>query len=157
MKYSLNTTIIEPEAKNEIKNAIILLHGYGGDGKDISSLSYNWKRFLKNSVFLCPDAHEKCSINSNGFQWFDLTKEDPNYIIQQVLIAEKKINQFIEEIKKEYNLNNSRIIISGFSQGCMMAINVGLTSNESFGCIVGFSGKIIDKENLSKRIKSKTK
>ena len=157
MKYSLNTTIIEPEAKNEIKNAIILLHGYGGDGKDISSLSYNWKRFLKNSIFLCPDAHEKCSINPNGFQWFDLTKEDPNYIIQQVLIAEKKINQFIEEIKKEYNLNNSRIIISGFSQGCMMAINVGLTSNESFGCIVGFSGKIIDKENLSKRIKSKTK
>ena len=100
MKYSLNTTIIEPEAKNEIKNAIILLHGYGGDGKDISSLSYNWKRFLKNSVFLCPDAHEKCSINPNGFQWFDLTKEDPNYIIQQVLIADKKINQFIEEIKQ---------------------------------------------------------
>ena len=157
MKYSLNTTIIEPETKNEINNAIILLHGYGGDGKDISALSYNWKRFLKNSIFLCPDGHEKCSINPNGFQWFDLTREDPNYILEQTLIAEKKINHFIEEIKEEYKLSNSRICISGFSQGCMMAINVGLTANDKFGCIVGFSGKIINQENLSKRIKSKTK
>ena len=37
-----------------------------------------------------------------------------------------------------------------------MSINVGLTSNESFNCIVGFSGKIINKDDLSTRIKSKT-
>ena len=39
----------------------------------------------------------------------------------------------------------------------MMSINIGLTSDESFNCIVGFSGKIINIENISKRIKSKTK
>ena len=39
----------------------------------------------------------------------------------------------------------------------MMALNVGLTSSEKFSCIVGFSGKIIDKEDLDKRIKSDTK
>jgi phospholipase/carboxylesterase len=38
-----------------------------------------------------------------------------------------------------------------------MSINIGLTSDESFNCVVGFSGKIIDKDNLSKRIFSKTK
>ena len=38
-----------------------------------------------------------------------------------------------------------------------MSINIGLTSNENFGCIVGFSGKIIDKNNLSERIISKPK
>ena len=37
-----------------------------------------------------------------------------------------------------------------------MSINVGLTSENSFNSIVGFSGKIIDKDNLSKRIKSKS-
>ena len=37
-----------------------------------------------------------------------------------------------------------------------MSINVGLTSSESFNCIVGFSGKIIDKNDLSSRIKAKT-
>ena len=38
-----------------------------------------------------------------------------------------------------------------------MSINIGLTSDENFGCIVGFSGKIIDKKNLSERIISKPK
>ena len=39
----------------------------------------------------------------------------------------------------------------------MMSINLGLTSNENFNCIVGFSGKIINKKNLQKRKKSDTK
>ena len=156
MKFSLNSTIIKPEKNEEIKNAVILLHGYGGDGKDISMLTLNWKRFLKNTIFLCPDAHEICKINPNGFQWFDLNTEDTEYILNQSKKAENKLNQYIEEVKLEYKLKNSQICISGFSQGCMMSINVGLTSNESFNCIVGFSGKIIDMNDLSSRIKTKT-
>ena len=39
----------------------------------------------------------------------------------------------------------------------MMCINIGLTSDTNFNCVVGFSGKIINKENLSERITSKTK
>ena len=100
MSFSLNTKIIEPEENIKIDNAIILLHGYGGDGKDISILSLNWKRFFPNTIFLCPDGHEVCSINPNGYQWFDLTKEDPNYILEQSLIAEQKLKKFIDEIKK---------------------------------------------------------
>ena len=157
MTFSLNTTVIKPDENNKINSAIILLHGYGGDGKDISTLTYNWKRFLPNTVFLCPNGHEVCSINPNGFQWFDLSNDDPKYIIEQSLIAEKIINKFIKEVKELYKLRNSKICLSGFSQGCMMSINLGLTSDENFNCVVGFSGKIIDKEHLSKRISSKTK
>ena len=156
MTFCLKTIIIKPEKDTSINSAIILLHGYGGDGKDISMLTLNWKRFLKNTIFLCPDAHELCKVNPSGFQWFDLNIEDPEYILVESKKAENKLKQYIEEIKLEYKLKNSEICISGFSQGCMMSINVGLTSNESFNCIVGFSGKIINKDDLSTRIKSKT-
>ena len=156
MKFSLDTKIIKPE-NNNIKNAVILLHGYGGDGNDISAVTLNWKRFLPETIFLCPNGHETCSINSNGFQWFSLDKDDPAYILEESIKAEKKLNYFINEIKSEYKLNNSKICILGFSQGCMMSINLGLIADENFNCIVGFSGKIIDKENISNRIKSKTK
>ena len=47
MTFCLDSIIIKPENGVEIKNAIILLHGYGGDGKDISMLSINWKRNFK--------------------------------------------------------------------------------------------------------------
>ena len=157
MAFSLNTTIIKPDQNNKINNAVILLHGYGGEGKDISMLTLNWKRFLPNTVFLCPNGHEKCSINQSGFQWFDLSKDDPKYIIEQSLKAEQIIKKYINEVKELYKLNNSQICLSGFSQGCMMSINIGLTSDENFNCVVGFSGKIIDKDNLAKRISSTTK
>ena len=155
LKFSLDTTAIFPEKDQEIKNAIILLHGYGGDGIDISALSLNWKRFLPNTIFLCPNGHEKCKINPIGYQWFDLSVDDPNYILEESLKAEEKIKLYIEEIKNEFKLNNQEICLSGFSQGCMMSINISLTSKENFNCVVGFSGKIINKENLLKRIKSK--
>ena len=156
MTFCLNTIIIKPEEGTEIKKAIVLLHGNGGDGKDISMLTLNWKRHLPNTVFICPNGHEKCTINPSGYQWFDLTKEDSSYILEESIKAENIIKKFIEEVKLEYNLSNQQICLSGFSQGCMMSLNVGLTSNEKFLCIVGFSGKIIDQINLKDRIKNST-
>ena len=156
MTFCLDSIIIKPEEGTEIKHAIILLHGYGGDGKDISMLSLNWKRHMPNTVFICPNGHETCPINPSGFQWFDLTKDDTDYILDQSIKAEEKIKLFINEIKQEFNLKNNQICLSGFSQGCMMSLNVGLTSEEKFLCIVGFSGKIINQNNLKTRIKNST-
>ena len=157
MTFCLDSTIVRPEDNKEIKNAIILLHGYGGDGKDISMLSLNWKRHLPNTIFICPNGHETCSINPSGFQWFDLTKDDPKYILEQSFNAEKKLSQFIEEVKNQFSLDNNKICLSGFSQGCMMSINLGLTLDQEFACIIGFSGKIINQENLKLRKKISTK
>jgi len=156
MTFCLESTIIEPENDKKINNAIILLHGYGGDGKDISMLSLNWKRHLPNTIFICPNGHEPCVVNPSGFQWFDLSRDDPKYVLDEVKKAENILRQFIDEIKKEFNLENNKICLSGFSQGCMMSINLGLTSNEKYSCIVGFSGKIIDQEYLKINKKAST-
>jgi len=148
MTFCLDSIIIKPENNREIKSAIVLLHGYGGDGKDISMMSLNWKRHLPNTIIICPNGHERCLINPSGYQWFDLSNDDPNYILEEVKKAEKKLNQFISEIKNEFNLENNKICLSGFSQGCMMSLNLGLTSNEEYCCLVGFSGKIINQKYL---------
>jgi phospholipase/carboxylesterase len=157
MTFCLTTATIKPENDIPVDNAVILLHGYGGDGKDISMLALNWKRFLPNTIFFCPNGYETCSINPSGYQWFDLTKDDPKYILEQSKKAEQKLNQFINEIKDKYNIASSKICLSGFSQGCMMSINLGLTSRENYNCIVGFSGKIINQKDLEKRKISSTK
>ncbi len=156
MSFCLESTIIKPEKDKNINNVVVLLHGYGGDGRDISMLTLNWKRYLPNTIFICPDGHETCAINPSGYQWFDLTIDDPNYILKESLKAEKRLNKFLDQVKEEYNLNNKQIILSGFSQGCMLSINVGLTAEQDFNCIIGFSGKIINIENLKKRRKNLT-
>ena len=157
MTFCLDTIIIPPENNQPIKNAVILLHGYGGDGKDISMLTLNWKRFLKNTLFLCPNGHQKCEINPVGFLWFVLSRNDEEYILEKSLDAEILLKKYIEEIKEKYQLSNSKIVLGGFSQGCMMSINVGTTTEDEINCIVGFSGKIINVTNLQNRIKNKSK
>ena len=155
MTFCLNSTIIRPENGTKIKNAIILLHGYGGDGQDISMVSLNWKRYLPNTIFICPNGIEPCSINPKGYQWFDLSDNQDN-TLDQSKKAEKKLFKFIEEIKQEFNLDNNKICLSGFSQGCMMSLSIGLTSTENFNCIIGFSGKILDQKDLQSRKKNST-
>ena len=156
MTFCLETTVIKPENNLTIQNAIILLHGYGGDGKDISTLSLNWKRHLPNTVFICPNGHEVCPINPTGYQWFDLSIDNPEYILLEVKKSENILNQFINEIKKKFNLDNNKICLAGFSQGCMMSLNLGLTSDQKYQCIIGFSGKIIDQNYLKSNKKVST-
>ena len=154
-KYSLNVTSVPPFLEGKPQQAIILCHGYGGDGKDISILANNWRRFLPNAIFLCPDAPEICSINSGGYQWFDLMSEDESKIVENSLIAEKKLNLFIDEILESLNLSPDKLGLVGFSQGCMLALQTALKREDEIKCILGYSGKIMNKNYLDGKIVSR--
>ena len=126
INYSLETTSILPLSKDKPKEIVVLCHGYGGDGKDISMLAMNWQRFLPNSIFLCPNAPEKCSVNPQGYQWFDLTSEDEEVILEKSLVAEKKLNLFLDQVLDNYQLKPKKMALVGFSQGSMMIMQAGL-------------------------------
>ena len=156
-EYILNYKSVLPLSKDKPEQAIILCHGYGGDGNDISSLALNWQRFLPNAIFLCPDAPEICSVNPQGFQWFDLSSEKEEVILEKSLIAEEKLSKFIDQVSENLELNNNKLALVGFSQGCMMSIQVGIKRKKQINCIVGYSGKIINQNHLSKNVNSKPK
>ena len=155
MTFCLDTKIIKPATNKDIKNIVVLLHGYGGDGNDIAQVTLNWKRFLPNTLFICPNAPETCSINPSGFQWFDLSQDDEEFVLNESKKNELILKKFLKEINEKFSLPNSKICISGFSQGCMMSINVRLSSDDKYSGVLGFSGKIINKKDLSKRINFK--
>ena len=155
MSYSLNTTILEPLSKSKPKNAVILCHGYGGDGKDISILANYWKAHLPDTIFICPDAPEKCAASSQGFQWFDLIDQTREQILSKSLVAENKLNNLINEVKDKNNLSANQIIISGFSQGSMICLQTGVKRKDKINSVIGYSGKIIDTDHLGKNIVSR--
>ena len=156
MSYSLNTTILNPISKEKPKNAVILCHGYGGDGKDISLLAAYWQTYLPETLFICPDAPEKCTVSPTGYQWFDLNSENTkDQILTKSLVAEIKLNQLIDEVKEKNNFSANQIVIGGFSQGCMISLQTGIKRKDIINSIVGYSGRIIDVEHLGKNIVSK--
>jgi phospholipase/carboxylesterase len=155
MSYSLNTTILNPLSKEKPKNAVILCHGYGGDGKDISLLASYWRTYLPDTLFVCPDAPEKCAVSPKGFQWFDLMDQTHDQILVKSLVAEIKLNTLIDEVKKNNNLTGEKIAVGGFSQGCMISLQTGIKRKDKINSIIGYSGKIIYTKHLQNNINSR--
>ena len=155
MTFSLNTIILEPLSKEKPKNAVILCHGYGGDGKDISISTSYWRAHLTETIFICPDAPEKCEASPSGYQWFDLMDQSSEQILSKSLVAENKLNKLIDEVKLKYELKGHQIIIGGFSQGCMITLQTGIKRKDKINSIIGYSGRIISTEHLSKNIISR--
>ena len=155
MTFSLNTIILEPLSKKKPKNAVILCHGYGGDGKDIALLASYWRAHLPETIFICPDGPEKCAASPTGFQWFDLMDQTNEQILSKSFVAETKLNKLIDEVKLKYKLVADQITIGGFSQGCMLTLQTGIKRKDKINSIVGYSGRIISTEHLSKNIISR--
>ena len=155
MSYSLNTTILNPSSKEKPKNAVILCHGYGGDGKDISLLASYWRTYLPDTLFVCPDAPERCAVSSTGFQWFDLMDQTKDQVLVKSLVAEIKLNLLIDEVMNNNNLKAEKVAIGGFSQGCMISLQTGIKRKDKINSIIGYSGKIIDTDHLQNNINSR--
>jgi len=156
-RYVLDADTVMPLSKNKPQQAIVLCHGYGGDGKDISALAINWQRFLPDAVFLSPNAPEVCNINPQGYQWFDLSSDNQEIIFEKSLIAEKKLSEFLDQVLDNFQIETNNLALVGFSQGCMISIQTGLKKKKQINCIIGYSGKIINQKHLAENINSKPK
>ena len=62
IKYNYFRSIV----KRKTKNAVILCHGYGGDGKDISILAGYWRAHLPETIFNLSRCSRKMCSKSNG-------------------------------------------------------------------------------------------
>tara|TARA_B100001093_G_C26539759_1_gene889679 strand:- start:340 stop:861 length:522 start_codon:yes stop_codon:yes gene_type:complete len=110
---------------------------------------------MPDTIFICPDAPEKCAVSQTGFQWFDLMNQTSDQILAKSLVAEIKLNNLIDEVKNKNNLQANQIAIGGFSQGCMLSLQTGIKRKDEINCIIGYSGRIISVEHLEKNINSK--
>jgi len=153
----LEVTSISPLSKKKPRQAVILCHGYGGDGQDISNLAINWQRFLPETIFLCPNACEICAVNPQGYQWFDLSSDKEEVILEKSLVAEEKLNTFLDQVLDNFQLETTNLALVGFSQGCMMSIQIALKKKKQISCLIGYSGKVINQKHLSDNINSKPK
>ena len=73
------------------------------------------------------------------------------------MIAEEKLSKFLDQILDNFNLEPENMGLVGFSQGCMISIQTGLKRKTQTNCIIGYSGKIINKDHLLNNMISKPK
>jgi len=139
-----------------VKKIVIFLHGYGADGADLFSLSEPLSEQLPDCFFASPDAPRKCGASPFGYEWFPIPDIDGSTIpdmMQALASSEKLIIKLIDGYKNRFGLDYSDIILLGFSQGCMISLNIGLRQLNDLGGIVGISGRLLMPESLEENKK----
>jgi phospholipase/carboxylesterase len=147
MAEKINGPRIEPKS-GAAKHLVVLLHGYGADGQDLIEIGRQWRALLPDAAFVAPHAPEPCAMSPMGRQWFPLTMRDPDERWRGVVKARPTIDSFLDAELARLGLDESRLVLVGFSQGTMMALHVGLRRARAPAAILGYSGVLIGPEHL---------
>ena len=135
-------------AAGETRQLVVLCHGYGADGNDLIGLARHWQASLPHAAFVSPHAPERCAMAGTGFQWFSLSRMDPQETLRGAEAAAPLLNAFLDAELARQGVPPERLALVGFSQGTMMALHVGLRREVLPAAIVGFSGMLVAPERL---------
>lgn len=146
MSLIKNFYTAEPASGQAPKSMVILCHGLGSNGQDLISLAPYLAQGLPDTIFISPDAPFACDMVPPGYpdsyQWFSLQSREPEVVLEGIQIAAPVLEDFITQQSETYELPFDRIILSGFSQGSMMSLYVGLNLSKKLGGILGYSGAL---------------
>jgi phospholipase/carboxylesterase len=140
---ALSGPVRPPVSGGAPKQAVVLLHGYGADGEDLIGLAPGWAHLLPEALFVSPNAPEPCALGF-GYQWFPLDPERPAARPEGIARARLALSGFLDTLWQRTGLAPAATILAGFSQGAMMALDVGLALPEAPLGLIGFSGALID-------------
>lgn len=124
---------------------ILIMHGLGADGRDFMPIAEQLDLSSIGSVrFLFPNAPSIPVTINGGYvmpAWYDILTSD---LVRRedeagLRLSCAQIEALIDN-EKARGMPASRIVVAGFSQGCAMALMVGLRHTEALAGIVGMSG-----------------
>ena len=147
-----------PSRSSMDKSMVIFLHGYGANGADLLSIGDMISEHLPDTVFLAPDAPDKCNASPFGFQWFPIpwidgsSEADSKFRLEESL---EKLSLWIDHCLLNKNISVAKTCLFGFSQGTMMSLELAPRRTEPFGGVIGFSGRLVSNKISRKRVKSR--
>ncbi len=139
---------LPPAAGGRPDSLVVLLHGYGSNGADLLGLAPYWSKLLPRTQFVAPNAPQPVPMALGGFQWFALGQPDPRLMENGARAAAGPLDRFLDRELERYGLDGARLALIGFSQGTMMALQVGLRRKIAPAGIIGFSGALVGRARL---------
>ena len=120
---------------------MIVLHGLGDSMEGYrwwpEAMQLPWLNYL---LVNAPDPYY------SGFSWYDLENPAPGVERSRGLLF-----HLLEQLAVK-NFPADQIVLSGFSQGCLMSIEIGARHRHRLAGIVGISGYVLDPEQLVKQL-----
>jgi phospholipase/carboxylesterase len=132
-------------ASGRATSLVVLLHGYGADGRDLIGLADPLAGLLPDTTFLSPNAPDRCAVNPMGYQWFPISWIDGSPEAEMIAgfrRAAAWLSDWLTVAIAREGVTARETALVGFSQGTMMSLHVGPRLAEPLAGIVGFSGRM---------------
>ena len=152
MTATLDGPRLAPAAGGRPKQLVIFCHGYGADGNDLIGLGQQWRGLLPEAAFVSPHAPQRCTMSSIGYQWFPISRLDPQETWIGVQDAAPALDAFIDAELARNGLDDGQMALVGFSQGTMLALHVGLRRKRAPAAVLGYAGALAGPEHLDGQI-----
>ena len=114
---------------------VLVLHGLGDSKQGWKPVADYLRAPGTGWIFVqAPDAYY------DGWSWFDLQLPDPRP--DQVTVARslKQLRELLTHLETTRGIRAEHLTLMGFSQGCLMALEVALTHASCFAGVIGISG-----------------
>ena len=129
---------------------VFVLHGRGADANDLADLAPMMGSGYRFVFPNAPEPFEPAPGFTFGYTWFDGWPAEPSSIKR----SRELLMIFIDEILQRYKTPPGKVILSGFSQGGLMSLDVGFRTKQKLAGIVVMSGALYedDPPNFSNEI-----
>jgi phospholipase/carboxylesterase len=127
---SLEAISIPPNNGEDTQHLLVALHGWGANYQDLAPLASVFN--LPNYQFLFPNAPFPHPQVFGGRAWYAL--ESSNY--EGLAESRQMLLDWVLSLEKQTGIPLSRTVLSGFSQGGAMVLDVGLELPVAGLCIL---------------------
>ncbi|GAA6617204.1 alpha/beta hydrolase [Scytonema sp. NUACC26] len=122
MTPTLQSINIPPQTDQPPKGLIVTLHGWGANAEDVAYLLPFFR--LPEYQFIFPNAPYPYPYSALGRAWYDLQTEN---LYQGLSESRQQLIDWLKSLESSTGVPLSRTILSGFSQGGAMTLDVGVT------------------------------
>jgi phospholipase/carboxylesterase len=126
------------------KNLVIFLHGVGSRGADLTPLAQGWRRSLPTAAFATPDGPFAFDGGGSGRQWFGISGVTEANRPQRIAAARPAFDDVLRGIIEQHGLLRqlNRVVLVGFSQGSIMALDAIASGRWPVAAVVAYSGRL---------------
>jgi len=130
------------ESEGECLGLVVLLPGRGQPAKDMLA---RYHRFSTLNQFVLV-AIEPID------EWYPAPKGagDQMDAVWGLKLSVPQMDKFIAELEEEFEVDRSNVILSGFSAGAVMAIQLAAFTNIPFNSVIAHNGAILEPNELPK-------
>lgn len=146
---------LAPLSGQPARQLVVLLHGVGADGHDLIELGRALAPLFPDVAFVAPNAPDPCDWDPARYQWFRLAVRDPHEYRQGAEAAAPLLDAFLDAELARHGLTDADLAVIGFSQGTMMALQVGPRRKRPMAALIGYSGRIAGPDRLAAEVVSR--